>query len=106
MSHTLAQPPQFDVVLVGVSHPAVSGAVVTQLAHPGCQLVYWQVVPLQLAPLLWVVSQTLAQPPQFDVVFVGVSHPAESGEVVLQLAHPGTQLAVNWAAVGGVTFRF
>jgi hypothetical protein len=45
---------------------------------------------LQLAPVLWLASQALPQPPQLVIVFVGVSHPAVSGAVVVQFAHPPT----------------
>ncbi len=43
---------------------------------------------MQVAPLLLLVSQTLLQPAQFAVVFVGVSHPPVSGAVTTQLAQP------------------
>jgi hypothetical protein len=34
VSHAFPHPPQLVIVLVGVSQPAVSGAVVMQFAHP------------------------------------------------------------------------
>jgi hypothetical protein len=88
VSHTLPQPPQFNVVLVCVSQPFVSGAVEAQFANPALQLAYEQVVPLQVAPLLLVASHTFPQPPQFVVEFVCVSQPFVFGALVEQSAHP------------------
>jgi hypothetical protein len=41
---------------------------------------------LQEAPLLFFVSQTLPQPPQFETDVSGLSQPSESGAVLLQSA--------------------
>ena len=49
-------------------------------------------MPLQPETLELTESQTLLQPAQFDVVFVGVSQPLVSGAVELQLAWPALQL--------------
>jgi hypothetical protein len=83
---------QFVTVFVRVSHPSVSGAVLAlQSAKPGEQPVYLHVVPVHVAPVLSVVSHAAPHPPQFITVFVCVSQPFESGDVVTQSAHPGTQ---------------
>ena len=89
VSQEVPQPPQFEVV-VGVSQPSVSGAVVLQSACCGWHPVYWQVTPSQLAPRLLAVSQTLPQPPQFDVVVASVSQPSASGAALLQSTRPAT----------------
>jgi hypothetical protein len=87
-SHTLPQAPQFSVVFVWVSQPFVSGTAVLQLANPALQLPYEHVVPLQVAPLLLVVSHAFPQPPQSVVVLVGVSQPLTFGALVTQSANP------------------
>jgi hypothetical protein len=43
---------------------------------------------LHVAPLLFVTSHVLLQPPQFAVVFVGVSQPFVFGAVVTQSPQP------------------
>jgi hypothetical protein len=91
VSQTLPQPPHVVVLARLVSQPLVSGDVVVQLANPGSQPLYWHVVPLQLAPVLCIVSQALPQPAQSVVVFVGVEQPAVFGGVGLQSAKPGSQ---------------
>jgi hypothetical protein len=93
VSQMLPQPPQFEVVFVGVSHPPVFGTALLQSSHPALQLAYEHVVPSQVAPLLFTVSHTLPQPPQFSVVFVCVSQPLVSGAVVTQSAKPALQPA-------------
>jgi hypothetical protein len=90
VSHVSPQAPQF-VALVEVSQPSRSGAVVLQSANPALQPVYWHVVPLQLAPVLWVVSQASPQAVQLAAVSVGVSQPFVSGLVLSQSAHPVSQ---------------
>jgi hypothetical protein len=91
VSQVAPQPPQLAVDAVAVSQPFVSGALVSQSAHPGAQPVYWHVVPLQVAPVLWLVSHESPQALQFAVVFVGVSQPFVSGAVFVQSAQPGEQ---------------
>ena len=67
------------MVLVGVSHPFVFGAVVMQSAHAPVHA-YAHVAPLQLAvPCVW--SHALPHPPQLVIVVVAVSHPFVSGAV-------------------------
>ena len=51
-----------------------------------------QVVPLQAAPLLLVVSQRTPQPVQLVAVVIAVSHPSVSGAVLLQSSNPLLQL--------------
>jgi hypothetical protein len=91
VSHALPQPPQFVIVLTGLLHPSVSGGVVSQLANPTLQLVYLQVVPSHVAPLLRVVSHTLPQPVQLNGELSDDSHPFVSGAVVSQSANPALQ---------------
>ncbi len=89
VSHVSPQAPQLEVDPVAVSHPFVSGGVVSQSAHPVAQPAYWHVVPLHEAPVLWVVSQTSLHALQFVIVSVAVSQPFVSGAVFVQSAHPG-----------------
>jgi hypothetical protein len=84
--HTLPHAPHWSTVLTCVSQPSRSGAALLQSAHPAAQPLYEHVVPLQLAPLLWTVSQALPQPAQFDTDVSGLSQPSESGDVLLQSA--------------------
>jgi hypothetical protein len=84
--HALLHPPHDAVDERDDSHPFVLGAALTQSANPFAQPVYAQLPPLQLAPLLWLVSHDFPQPPQFCAVVVCVSQPLVSGGVVLQLA--------------------
>jgi hypothetical protein len=90
VSHALAQPPQSVVVFVGVSHPFVLGAVVTQSPQPPLH-VYEHVVPLHVA-VPCVASHTFPQPPQFEVLFRAVSQPFVFGTVLTQSSQPGLQL--------------
>jgi hypothetical protein len=88
--HALPQPPQFVVVVVGVSQPPVFGAAVTQSPHPALH-VYEHVVPLQLG-VPCVVSHALPQPPQSAVVVVGVLQPTKFGAVVTQSDQPAAHV--------------
>ena len=91
VSHLMPQPPQFVTVLVGVSQPSVSGEVVLQSAKPVLQLVYVHFdPPLHAAPLLFVVSHALPQPPH-ELASKGVSQPSSASGAagVVQLAKPG-----------------
>jgi serine/threonine-protein kinase len=89
--HAAPQAPQLLVVFVGVSQPSLSGAVLVQSAHPAAHAAYTHVVPLQLAPELWVASHAMPHALQFVVVSVGVSHPSVSGAVLVQSARPAAQ---------------
>jgi hypothetical protein len=51
-SHASPHALQFAVVLVDVSHPFVSGAVLSQSAKPVSHPVYEQLVPVHDGPLL------------------------------------------------------
>ena len=82
--HVLPQPPQLDVEFSGVSQPFVSGAVVSQLAHPPWQPAYVHDEPEQPAPVLVFVSHALPHAPQFVGVVICVSHPFVLGGVALQ----------------------
>jgi hypothetical protein len=86
VSHTRPQPLQFEVVLVGVSHPLVLGAAALQSPQPP-EHEYEHVVPLQLA-VPCVVSHTRPQPLQFVVVLRSVSQPLVFGATALQSPHP------------------
>jgi len=90
VSHALPHPPQLVVVERLVSQPLVSGALLSQSAHPDAQPVYVHAVPLQPAPRLWPepVSHAFPHALQFDVDDRNVSHPFVSGAVLLQSAHP------------------
>src|SRR4051812_13770125 len=50
-----------------------------------------QLVPVQLAPTLLVVSHLLLQPAQFVIVVSAVSQPLVFGAVLLQSPKPGAQ---------------
>ena len=83
VSQASPHPLQFAVVFVGVSQPFVSGAAVLQLAKPWCRIPCRGIVdPLQVSPLLCVVSHAAPHALQLDVVFVWVSQPSESGGVL------------------------
>ena len=86
VGQTFPQPPQSDVDDRDVSHPLVSGAVVSQSAYPGSHPVYVQPPPVHAAPLLRLVSQAAPQAPQFVTVSICVSQPLVSGGVVTQSA--------------------
>jgi hypothetical protein len=90
--HALLHPPHVAVDESDDSQPFVLGAVVTQSAYPPAQPVYWQLPPLQLAPLLVLVSHARPHAPQFVAVVTCVSQPLVSGGVVLQSAYPCPQL--------------
>lgn len=90
VSHAAPHAPQFDVVFNGVSHPSMSGAVVTQSPWPGLQ-VYVHFVPVHVSGLLFVVSQAAPHALQFDVVVIEVSHPFVSRPDVSQLPYPARQ---------------
>jgi hypothetical protein len=92
VSHVWPHEPQLAAPEICVSQPSVSGGVVTQSAQPLWQLAYVHDVPVQLAPVLCTVSQTLPQPPHVDVELNDVSQPFELGGVVLQSPQPGVQL--------------
>jgi hypothetical protein len=93
VSHVWPHEPQLAAPDICVSQPSVSGGVVTQSAQPALQLEYVHEVPVQLAPLLCTVSQTLLQPPQVDVDMNDVSQPSALGAVVLsQSPQPAAQL--------------
>jgi hypothetical protein len=58
--------------------------------------VYWQVIPAsaeatQVAPMLCVVSHTLAHAPQLEVDVVELSQPLVFGAVLSQSCHPAAQ---------------
>jgi hypothetical protein len=91
VSQTLPHPAQFAVVVVDVEQPPVLGGAGLQSAKPGLQPLYWHELPLQVAPWLCVVSQTLPHPAQLIVVVVAVSQPFTSGAARLQSAKPGLQ---------------
>lgn len=78
VSHAAPHAPQSVVVVVAVSHPSVSGAVVLQSLNPVLHPVYLHVVPSQLGPIDCSVSHLFPQPAQFVIVFVGVSQPFKS----------------------------
>jgi hypothetical protein len=83
---TVPHVPQVEIDDRLVSQPLMSGAVVLQSAKPAAQPVYAHDVPLQEAPMLWVVSQALPQPPQFVMDDRLVEQPPTFGGVVLQSA--------------------
>ena len=89
--HFTPHPPQFAVVVTGVSQPSRSGSDELQLPHPALQLVYVQVVPVHDAPLLLVVSHARPQPLQSVMVFVDVSQPLKSLPPGSQFAKPVLQ---------------
>jgi hypothetical protein len=89
VSHVCPQAPHVVVEPVNVSHPSASGAVVLQSAQPVAQPEYSHVVPLQVAPVLCIVSHEAPQALQLVVVLVAVSQPSVSGAVFVQSAHPG-----------------
>jgi hypothetical protein len=90
VSQLWPQPPQLEAE-TGVSHPFVSGGVVSQSAHPGAQLLYWQVVPLHAGPTLCCVSHASPHAPQLDTVERDVSQPLVSGPASLQWSQPDAQ---------------
>ena len=91
MSHATPHAVQWVAVSVGVSQPLMSGGALSQSAQPLAQPAYLHAVPSQVAAVLWVVSQAAPQAPQFEVEWVSVSQPSESGAFVLQSARPGAQ---------------
>jgi hypothetical protein len=106
MSHATPQALQLVVVLVGVSHPSRSGAVLTQSAQPELQPVYEHVTPLQVAPTLSFVSQADPHAVQLVVVFVGPqSTPASpaSGRICAEsigaIASAGEPSDANWSVL-------
>jgi hypothetical protein len=86
VSHVSPQAPQFMAPPVAVSQPSTSGAAVMQSAKPMEQPVYWHVVPLHAAPMLWTVSHVAPHAAQLVMVLVAVSQPFVSGAVVSQSA--------------------
>jgi hypothetical protein len=86
--HCFPQAEQLVVDDSEVSQPSVSGAVVSQSAQPAVQLVYWQVVPSQVAPVLRVLLQAAPHVVQFETVFSAVLQPERSGAAGLQSPHP------------------
>lgn len=91
VSHASPHALQLVTVSTEVSQPSMSGAVVVQSAQPAAQPEYLHVVPLHEAPVLCAVSQASPHALQFEVVSIGVSHPSESGAVVVQSAQPAVQ---------------
>lgn len=82
-------PQAVAVEAVSVSQPSRSGAVAPQFLKAPLQAVYVQLVPAaQAAPVLCVVSQASPQPVQLLAVLSGVSQPARSGAVAVQLPKP------------------
>jgi hypothetical protein len=92
VSQASPHPEQFEGVLSEVSQPSVSGGAVSQLAHPATQLAYAQVVPVQLSPTLWVVSQATPQAPQFRTDTVS---PQSSSASSLPRASPRSAASVK-----------
>jgi hypothetical protein len=96
VSHVAPHAVQFCVVVMGVSHPSVSGGAVLQSAQPVSQPEYTHVgvepEVLQLSPWLCVVSHVSPHAPQL-LALVGVSQPSRSGAALLQSAYPGAQPA-------------
>jgi hypothetical protein len=72
-----------------VSHPLVSGGVVSQSDQPGAHAVYVQVVPVHWAPALCAVSHVAWQAPQLAIEVSDVSQPLVLGAELLQSAQPG-----------------
>jgi hypothetical protein len=74
-SHASPHPPQFDGVVIDVSHPSVSRPDVLQSLYPDAQLVYVHLPLEHPAPVLVVVSHFTPHAVQFVIVLSGVSHP-------------------------------
>jgi hypothetical protein len=91
VSHVWPQAPQLAAPPMVVSHPSTSGGMVLQSAKPVAHPEYWQLVPSQVAPVLWAVSHAALHAPQLLVVLVGVSQPSRFGAVVSQSAYPARQ---------------
>jgi len=87
VSQALPQPPQFVVVVVDVSHP--SGCLSPlQSAYPVAH-VPLQTLPEQVRVCMWLLEQTVLQPPQWSgSPPVLVSQPSTLGAVELQSVQP------------------
>jgi hypothetical protein len=88
----LPQAPQLVVDESDDSQPFVLGGCGKQSAKPAAQPVYEQLVPEQVAPLLFFTSHVTPQSPQFVGDVIDVSHPLVSGGVALQSLNPALQL--------------
>ncbi len=85
--------PQFEVVVVCVSHPSTSGAVAALQSPKPVSQVYEQVVPLQLEAEALSPLHTVVHEPQVETEESEVSQPLRSGGVVVQSAKPVSQPA-------------
>src|SRR5882672_8107183 len=95
-SQALPHAPQLAAVASDVSHPSVSVPEGSQSAQPGWQPLYWQTMApaslvTQVAPRLWVISQTLPHAPQLVVDVFELSQPFVSGGAWLQSSQSAPQ---------------
>jgi len=79
-----------------VSHPSVSVPDALQSAQPGWQPLYWQTMApaslvTQVAPRLWVISQTLPHAPQLVVDVFELSQPFVFDPVLSQSSQSAPQ---------------
>ena len=81
----LPHPPQLEMVVVDVSQPSVSGGVSLLQSAWFALHVYWQVVPVHVAPAVPAEpggAHAVPHALQWLVVLSGVSQPSVSGGVV------------------------